>query len=252
MISACVITKNEEKNIPRWLECARKLADEMIVVDTGSTDQTVPLALAAGASVFSFSWQDDFSAAKNFAISKAKGEWIAFLDADEYFMDEDIPKVKAHTMRNIPENVLGFVCPLINIDADKGNKIINKGLQIRIFKHRPDVMYHGKLHEMLVTFGRTMDAELVDDFSLYHTGYSSSVVRNKLFRNMGIILAEQKRRGEIWSDAFYLADCYYGLKMYDEAIKYAEQAISSGHVLVGLENRPQEILKSSKILKAPK
>ena len=67
-ISACVIVKNEEKNLPRWLASMRRIADEIVVVDTGSTDRTVDLAKAAGARVFSFAWIDYLAAAKNFAL----------------------------------------------------------------------------------------------------------------------------------------------------------------------------------------
>ena len=98
-ISACVIVKDEERNLPQWLACVRALADELVVVDTGSTDRTAELARAAGASVYSFAWRNDFSAAKNYALQKAKGSWIVFLDADEYFSEEDIPKVRAYIRR---------------------------------------------------------------------------------------------------------------------------------------------------------
>ena len=111
-ISACAIVKNEEGNLPRWLACAKELADEMVVVDTGSTDRTAELAREAGASVYSFEWRKDFAAAKNFALRKAKGDWIVFLDADEYFSEEDIPKVRVHIQRLDKErNVGGFICP---------------------------------------------------------------------------------------------------------------------------------------------
>ena len=93
-ISACVIVKNEEKNLPRWLESMRRIADEIVVVDTGSTDRTVDLAKAAGARVFSFAWIDDFAAAKNFALEKATGDWVVFPDADEYFTAADSSKVR--------------------------------------------------------------------------------------------------------------------------------------------------------------
>ena len=67
-ITACAIVKNEERNLPRWLECVKSLANEIVVVDTGSTDRTVELAESAGARVYSFAWRQDFSAAKNFAL----------------------------------------------------------------------------------------------------------------------------------------------------------------------------------------
>ena len=88
-LSQCMIVKNEEKNIERALTWGKKIVCEQIVVDTGSTDRTVEIAERMGAKLFHFEWIDDFAAAKNFALSKAKGNWIAFLDADEYFSDKD-------------------------------------------------------------------------------------------------------------------------------------------------------------------
>ena len=88
-LSQCMIVKNEEKNIRNALSWGREIADEQIVVDTGSSDQTMEIAREMGAKVYSFPWTEDFSAAKNFAIRKARGQWIAFLDADEYFGEED-------------------------------------------------------------------------------------------------------------------------------------------------------------------
>ena len=84
-ISACVITKNEEKNIARCINSYKDIVDEIILVDTGSTDNTVEIAKSLGAKIYYYEWQNDFSAAKNYALSMAKGDWIIFLDADEFF-----------------------------------------------------------------------------------------------------------------------------------------------------------------------
>ena len=92
-ISACVIAKNEERNLPRWLASMRVFVDEMIVVDTGSTDATVEIARAGGAEVYHFDWINDFAAAKNFALDRASGDWVVFTDADEYFTDETASRV---------------------------------------------------------------------------------------------------------------------------------------------------------------
>ena len=114
-ISACVIVKNEAQNLPSWLASVKAFADEMIVVDTGSTDNTKALAQAAGARVFDFEWINDFAAAKNFAIGKAGGRWIVFPDADEYF-DEASQKRLPGLLQQMEArgNVLGVTCPLIN------------------------------------------------------------------------------------------------------------------------------------------
>ena len=100
-ISACVITKNEEKNIVKWLDCMKEIADEIIVVDTGSKDNTVETAKKYDAKVYEIKWENDFSAAKNYAIDRASGDWIIFLDADEYFTKRSLIHIKKYILENI-------------------------------------------------------------------------------------------------------------------------------------------------------
>ena len=92
-ISQCMIVKNEENNIERALSWGKEIMWEQIVVDTGSTDRTVEAAKKLGAEVCFFPWIDDFAAAKNFAIERCSGQWIALLDADEYMAAEDLEKL---------------------------------------------------------------------------------------------------------------------------------------------------------------
>ena len=245
-ISACAIVKNEERNLPQWLACVRSLADELVVVDTGSTDRTVELARAAGAKLFSFAWRDDFAAAKNFALQKARGSWIVFLDADEYFSAEDIPKVKKYIRQFDKErDVAGMICPWVNIDIDRGGVFLSESVQLRVFRRHPDIRYHGRIHEMLQTRGKAWRMLQVRDVRIWHTGYSSSVMRSKAERDMAIILSERERRGESPSDAFYLADCCFGLGRYEEAEGWARKAVASGFTLGGREKRPYTVLLNS-------
>lgn len=88
-----MIVKNEEQNIRQALSWGKGVVYEQIVVDTGSTDNTAQIAEEMGAKVFHFEWCDDFSAAKNYAIEQASGDWIAFLDADEYFPNKDAHRI---------------------------------------------------------------------------------------------------------------------------------------------------------------
>ena len=251
-ISACAIVKNEERNLPQWLACVRSIADELVVVDTGSTDRTVELARAAGASVYSFAWRNDFSAAKNFALQKAKGSWIVFLDADEYFSQEDIPKVRRYVERFDKERkVAGFFCPLVNIDVDRAGALSDGGVQLRVFRRHPDLKYHGHVHEMLQARGGWKMVE-VRDVRVWHTGYSSGLLRAKAERNLSILFSERERRGESPSDAFYLADCCFGLGRYEEAEGWARKAVASGFTLGGREKRPYTVLLNSMLaLKRP-
>jgi glycosyltransferase involved in cell wall biosynthesis len=93
-ISVCMIAKNEEENIKNSLECARKFADEIIVVDTGSEDATPEIARSMGAKVYFFPWCDDFSAARNESLKYATCDWILWLDADDIIDDVNIERIK--------------------------------------------------------------------------------------------------------------------------------------------------------------
>src|SRR5882757_3140262 len=82
-ISLTMIVRNEENNLPRCLESVRGLFDEIVVVDTGSTDRTAEIARSFGARVFDFVWVDDFAAARNAALARARGAYAFWLDADD-------------------------------------------------------------------------------------------------------------------------------------------------------------------------
>ena len=149
-VSACVIVKNEAKNLPRWLENMQAIADELVVVDTGSTDNTADLARAAGARVISYAWRDDFAAAKNCALDAAQGEWILFLDADEYFSPRSLPRVREYIRKYQHQpQVVGFICRLINIDSDRQDYFLNETCQARVFRNLPTLRYRGRVHEGL-------------------------------------------------------------------------------------------------------
>jgi len=89
-LSACLIVKNEEKNLAQTLPTLSQGVDEVIVVDTGSSDGTVALAKKFGAKVYHFAWIDDFSAARNESLKYATGDWILWIDADEFISLEDL------------------------------------------------------------------------------------------------------------------------------------------------------------------
>lgn len=93
-ISLCMIARNEEQLIKNALESVKPFVDEMIVIDTGSDDATRQIAQECGATIYDFKWENDFSKAKNFAKSMAKGQWLLFLDADECLSAQDVKDLK--------------------------------------------------------------------------------------------------------------------------------------------------------------
>ena len=92
-ISLCMIVRNEEKVLGRCLACVQGFADEIIIVDTGSTDRTKEIAFSFTDKVYDFKWKDDFAAARNFAFSKGTGDYLFWLDADDVVRQEERRKL---------------------------------------------------------------------------------------------------------------------------------------------------------------
>lgn len=227
-LSACVIVRNEAEALPHWLACMRALADEMVVVDTGSTDDSVALAEAAGARVLHYVWQDDFAAAKNFAIEQARGRWLLLLDADEYIEPADFPALR-QALRDYAArpDILGFVLHLVNIDTDNHNRQKSEGWLLRVCRNLPALRYQGAVHEALICTGPgrgTKHMQLLPDVTVWHTGYSAHIIRRKAERNLHILLARQARAGAQPLDDGYLADCYYILQDYERTAYHAARA----------------------------
>lgn len=220
-ISQCMIVKNEEKNIEKALTWGTGIVSEQIVVDTGSTDKTVEIARQMGAEVYEFQWIDDFAAAKNFAISKAKCEWIAFLDADEYFTQEDAEKLPALIGNLENDPCEGIMTGWIHLD-DSGN-IMAVQSQIRLFRNLPGLGYRRRIHEYLRT-GDNRPLRLVDavkDLSIYHTGYGKEEAGRKTGtgRNFRLIQAELQNNPNDYEMLWALGNEY---ELLDD-LKSAEQ-----------------------------
>lgn len=233
-ISQCLIAKNEEEKIGYCLSHLKSVVDEQIVVDTGSTDKTVEIAEKMGAKVYNFEWINDFSAARNFAIDKAKGDWIIFLDCDEYFADNSIPMIKSfikgiHGNRNIN----GIATELININEDKKVLSVAKNVSPRIFRNRKNIRYKNKIHEFLIhTKSKDPNVSLAcldgtDNLKIFHTGYDDKIVqeKNKNERNISMLkekLAESPKDSHL---NLYVSKSLYMNGEYKEAFDYALQAL---------------------------
>lgn len=229
-ISACTIARNEAKNIRHWVNSVRTFADEIFVVDTGSSDETREIAQEAGAVIYEFPWCNDFSAAKNFALDKAIGDWVVMLDADEYFDEPSQGKLRAVLQKYHPQkSIAGFITPFLNIDVDQGGKILSRAWQMRIFRREKQLRFAGKVHEALQNYapdGKNRDFVLLKELQFIHTGYSTAIVQKKLERNLQILLKEiQEQGGEHPRQYGYLQDCYMGAQDYRKAIHYGLLAL---------------------------
>lgn len=219
-ITACCIAKNEAVRMQNWLEQAQKYADEIIVVDTGSTDDTKAIAQAFGAQVFDFPWCNDFAAARNAALDKVTGDWIIFLDADETFCEAE--KVRGCLAGMESTEVIAV--PIINVDEDDNNQEIQRFYAVRIWQNKAKRRYRGKIHEALYDGEVPVKAHYLRKLTIWHTGYSARRIKDKLNRNLPLLL-EQEKKQETPLVYRYLADTFYGLQRYEEAEKYIRLAI---------------------------
>ena len=232
-ISACYIVKNEEKNLGKSLASLGDNVDELIVVDTGSTDKTKEIAQAYGADLYDFPWQDDFSLARNFALDKAKGNWVIFLDADENFVNSMGLRAYVEKADTFPE-CEALLLPLMNINLDTGSEqaeLLSREYSLRIWRNRPEFRFYGCIHELLMVKEKNAMRppkmiEAHKKFTLHHIGYSTSLMPEKHRYYLALLQQEIKEKGEQPLSARYMADCYFGLGDYKQAAYYAKRAIA--------------------------
>ena len=152
-VSACYIVRDEAANLARSIASVKTAVDEIIVVDTGSKDATVQVAQSAGAKTFFYAWQDDFAAARNFALTKQQGDWIVFLDADEYFSPATAGNLRAVIENHAGEE--GILVQKLNLDPDTGENFV-AFFELRIFHFLPGMRYERRIHEQLHRNGQTV------------------------------------------------------------------------------------------------
>lgn len=205
-LSACTITKNEAENIKKSIDSYKDYVDEIIIVDTGSVDDTVEIAKANGAKVFNFEWENDFSAAKNFALDNCTGDWVIFLDADEWFNGDDAKNIKNAINNTIKSGYQAVSSKLVNF-ADE-NEVLEVGCTTRIFKRDKDIRFERAIHEVLFNKGineplESLYSELI---TINHSGYMRKVLKNKAKRNKRL-LERAYAEGKVTP-----IDYFYGLR----------------------------------------
>lgn len=229
-ISACYIVKNCADELRTSIESLREYVDEIIVVDTGSTDSTVEVAESFGAKVFYREWDDDFSAPRNLAIENATGDWIIFLDSDEYFSEETKKNLRFVIERVNKFNKNGILIYRVEIDKNRGNQILATNYVMRILKNKLELHYVGKIHEE-PCIGKNSLGDVTfappNMLVLYHTGYSSSISREKAERNLKLLLEELAETNNPQRIYGYIAECYNGLEDFANAEKFARLDIES-------------------------
>lgn len=225
MISLCMIVKNEEHCLEKCLNSVKDCVDEIIIVDTGSEDNTVDIANQYGAKVFFYQWDDDFAAARNFSISKASGDWIIYLDADE-----ELEPNCCHRLRKLAgnPNIEGYYFQINNVN-DK-NEVL-RHINVRMFKNKPQYRFKGRLHEQIlgaiVENSQEKNVVVNSGINIFHYGYTASEYfnKNKSDRNYRIL---KKMLEEKPNDPFHLynmGNCLINFNDIKGAAKCYSQAL---------------------------
>lgn len=246
-ISACYIVKNSADDLKISLESLKKSVDEIVVVDTGSTDSTAEVAKKFGAKIFYREWDDDFSAPRNLALEKATGDWIIFLDADEFFTNVTKKNIRAAIERLEQFKQNGLLIHLVNVDKNAGNKILDAHFVLRIFKNQKNLHYVGKIHEE-IRVGENLLSEVTfappNILTIYHTGYSESLNKAKAERNLKLLLEELAETDEPQRIYGYIAECYNGLDDFENAEKFSLMDIESSSKQKNFSARSYRIILS--------
>jgi glycosyltransferase involved in cell wall biosynthesis len=194
MISVCIITRNEKENLARCLESLKGQKCEIIVVDTGSSDGTPEMVKDYTDKLYYFNWCDDFSAAKNYAVSKASNEYILMLDSDEYLditESEVIQRLQDAIQKN-PTAVGRIKCRNI-FRKNKSHQDVEEWIS-RVFSKRL-FYYTGTIHEQLAPIGKQKYHTYKTPVVINHTGYDLTPAEKlrKSQRNMSLLNQEYQR-----------------------------------------------------------
>ncbi|WP_223701154.1 glycosyltransferase [Sutcliffiella deserti] len=208
-VSLCMIVKDEEAVLARCLECIKDIVDEIIIVDTGSSDRTREISQSFTSKVYDFEWINDFAAARNFAFSKATKDYIFWLDADDVMEKKDqqsFLKLKATIPPEVDSVLMNY-----HIHFDNAGNPTFSTMRNRLVKRSCQFQWEGEVHEYLKVHGVVAQSNTV----IYHKKEKSSAGRNLK------IYEEKRKQGDPFSsrDRFYYANELLGNHYYEEAIK---------------------------------
>ena len=223
MVSICIIAKNEELNIERCLSSIQPYDFEIIVVDTGSTDRTKEIALKYTNCVFDYAWNENFAAARNYAIEQASRKYVFMLDCDEYIHSLNYDKMlELISEKNEQVGRISRINTFIrNDEQTRIKEPVNRVFNKEFFR------YQGRIHEQIVK----KDGENYSTYKLpivlEHTGYDGDVefIKEKTQRNIRLLKKDLEEIGEEPYILYQLGKSYYMQGDYTNACTYFSRAL---------------------------
>jgi len=219
-----MIVKNEEQHLATCLESIKDLVDEIVIVDTGSTDKTIEIAKRYTDKIYNFTWCNDFGAARNEALKHCTGDWILRLDADEV-LDRKYQYTLCDLTNNDVSDVVIF--PIHNYtDAAHAQYKLSK--TVRLFKNLPCITFKGRVHEEIDDSVLANKLRVGSTHTpIFHYGYlkTKEVVEEKFEMYKAIAEKEIEEDPNNFKPYFSLAAHYAHYKMFDEAIANYKKSI---------------------------
>ena len=239
-ISACMIVRDEEKVLGECLKSIKDWVDEIIIVDTGSSDKTVEIAESYGAKVFHQEWTDDFSFHRNHSMSKATKDWIFIIDADERVPVEDGDTIKRMLADGIEYDVIG-----VSVFSMYGKEKVARSMlpMIRFFRRSYGPRYNGFVHNRPIIKSDTTIYRL--PFRILHYGYDlDEETMNKKYQR--VLRMCRKATMEDPDDSVMWLHYYHALKVKDgkfdhDQVPEMERALMSGISLCDNVNDRQNV-----------
>lgn len=219
-VSLCMIVKNEEEYLPRCLNSVKNIVDEIIIVDTGSTDRTVEIAKEFDSKIYFFQWNNNFSEARNESLKHATKDWILIIDADEEVYKEDQELFKILLNSKLDENAIyNFQGVSYSGNSiDENNKTIN--LNPRLFKNNIGIHYEGAIHNQLI-YNKENYNVICENVKIHHYGYLNEriISTDKRNRNLSILKDQFSKNPNDKFICFNLGNEYAALGCLNKALE---------------------------------
>ena len=226
-ITLCMIVKNEERVLGDCLKSAQPFFNQMVVVDTGSTDRTKEIAKEAGAEVYDFPWTDSFSDARNESLKHATGKWVFWMDADDTLPFKCGEEIQANAI-NSPDDVTAFVVPVQFVD--EGPAAGTRVDHVKLFRSDPRVRFEFRIHEQNLASLREIAGQISrSNAVVMHSGYDTSIEgqarkRERDEKLLKLDLAEHPNHPFV---LFNLGMTAHFTEQHKEAVSWLQQSIQA-------------------------
>lgn len=249
-ISACYIVRDEAEELRRSLASVRATADEIIVVSTAGSRSVADVAAEFHAHLYDFAWENNFANARNYALKQCRGDFVIFLDADEYFFHPEQLRDGIEAAIHENKDVDIIMISLCNFMTEDSLKDAMRMWSPRILR-MPGLHYEGMIHEQAVRDdgGERVLAYGDSRLAAGHTGYLKERGAEKIRRNIAMLEHDAEMHGRTAMHAFYLADCYFGLKDYAKTLILSKEALQGDIAFIGEESKIcHQIIESMRAL----